>query len=132
MEAALNLAVTFVDPANPTLQETAIFTVGGFLLVMAVLAILATITFCLGKVFVRFTPKPENVHPKAVKNTAPIVAAAPEPVEEMPTEKIAAIAAAVAVVVRDPHRIVSIRPSGRSGHWSAEGRRQIFQSHRVK
>jgi hypothetical protein len=46
---------------------------------------------------------------------------------------IAAIAAAVAVVVRPPHRIVAIHPDADTQHaWSAEGRRQIYLSHKIR
>jgi hypothetical protein len=43
---------------------------------------------------------------------------------------LAAIAAAVAMVIDEPHRVVSVRPAGGShSSWSAEGRRSHFQSH---
>jgi hypothetical protein len=46
---------------------------------------------------------------------------------------LAAIAAAVAVVVRQPHRIIAVQPdSGAQRAWSAEGRREIYHSHRVR
>jgi hypothetical protein len=56
-----------------------------------------------------------------------------------PAEKVidagilAAIAAAVAVVIRQPHRIIAVQPdSGSQRAWSAEGRREIYHSHRVR
>ncbi len=46
---------------------------------------------------------------------------------------LAAIAAAVVVAVRCPHRIVAIRPeSAAQRAWSVEGRREIYQSHRIR
>ena len=46
---------------------------------------------------------------------------------------LAAIAAAVAVVIRQPHRIIAVQPdSGSQRAWSAEGRREIYHSHRVR
>jgi hypothetical protein len=46
---------------------------------------------------------------------------------------LAAIAAAVAVVVRQPHRIIAVQSdSGAQRAWSAEGRREIYHSHRVR
>ena len=46
---------------------------------------------------------------------------------------LAAIAAAVAVVVRQPHRIIAVQTdSGAQRAWSAEGRREIYHSHRVR
>lgn len=46
---------------------------------------------------------------------------------------LAAVAAAVAHVIRRPHRIVTIQadPGARQA-WSAEGRRAIYQSHKVR
>jgi hypothetical protein len=46
---------------------------------------------------------------------------------------LAAIAAAVAVVVRHPHHIIAVQPDAGAQHaWSAEGRREIYHSHRVR
>jgi hypothetical protein len=57
---------------------------------------------------------------------------------DIPNEIVAVIAAAVDTVMNGPHRILSITPTAGDGFsqsstaWSAEGRRQIFQSHRVR
>jgi hypothetical protein len=46
---------------------------------------------------------------------------------------VAAIAAAVAVVIKVPHRIVAVHPDSGAQHaWSAEGRREIYLSHKVR
>jgi hypothetical protein len=46
---------------------------------------------------------------------------------------LTAIAAAVAMVVRQPHRIVAIQPDAAAQRaWSAEGRRELYHSHRVR
>ena len=46
---------------------------------------------------------------------------------------VAAIAAAVAIVIRVPHRIVAVHPDSGAQHaWSAEGRREIYLSHKVR
>jgi hypothetical protein len=46
---------------------------------------------------------------------------------------VAAIAAAVALVVRVPHRIVAVQPDSGAQHaWSAEGRREIYLSHKIR
>jgi hypothetical protein len=56
----------------------------------------------------------------------------------IPGEIRAVIAAAVDAVMSGPHRILAISPVGSqdagqlSLAWSVEGRRQIFQSHRVR
>ena len=65
---------------------------------------------------------------------APAVPTPSAPVVETPDAGvIAAIAAAVAVMVRRPYRIVTIQPdTGAQLAWSAEGRRAIYLSHRVR
>ncbi len=46
---------------------------------------------------------------------------------------LAAIAAAVCAVVRQPHHIVAIQPDAGAQHaWSAEGRRELYHSHKVR
>ncbi len=55
-------------------------------------------------------------------------------------EVLAVIAAAVDSVISERHRIVSIRPAGESETagklylqaWSVEGRRQHFESHKIR
>ena len=59
--------------------------------------------------------------------SAPVVAA------EIGADIVAAIAAAVAVTIRRPHHIVAIHPDANVQHaWSAEGRREIYRSHRIR
>jgi hypothetical protein len=70
--------------------------------------------------------------PPAPAKPAP---AAPVPPAEkvMDPGVLAAIAAAVAMVVRQPHRIIAVQPESEAQHaWSAEGRREIYHSHRVR
>ena len=44
-----------------------------------------------------------------------------------------AIAAAVVVALRQPHRIISVQPDACTQHaWSAEGRRELYHSHRIR
>ena len=46
---------------------------------------------------------------------------------------VAAIAAAVAVVIGRPHQIVALQADASAQHaWSAEGRREIYLSHRIR
>jgi hypothetical protein len=64
--------------------------------------------------------------------TAPAVTKAPE-AETIDDGVLAAIAAAVAMVVRQPHRIIAIQPnSGAQLAWSAEGRRELYHSHKIR
>jgi hypothetical protein len=74
----------------------------------------------------------QRVLPPAPAKPAP---AAPVPLAEKVIDAgiLAAIAAAVAVVVRQPHRIIAVQAdSGAQRAWSAEGRREIYHSHRVR
>jgi Na+-transporting methylmalonyl-CoA/oxaloacetate decarboxylase gamma subunit len=61
------------------------------------------------------------------------VIATPRDPDELSEETVIVVAAAVAAVVSQPHRIVRIRglTPGESG-WSLEGRMQQHQSHRIK
>ena len=67
--------------------------------------------------------------PVPTKSTLPVMSAA----EVLDEGIVAAIAAAVAVVIRVPHRIVAMHPDYGAQHaWSAEGRREIYLSHKVR
>ena len=63
-------------------------------------------------------------------------AEAPPAVEAVPPEILAVIAAAIAVVLGRPHRVVSVQqaaalaPEGNA--WAMEGRVEQFLSHRVR
>lgn len=69
--------------------------------------------------------------------TAPVIAASAGPGEVAP-EIVAVIAAAVAVVLDRPHRVLAVRqvnvPETIShvNVWAFEGRTQIFTSHKVR
>ena len=63
---------------------------------------------------------------------APSLLKTPEP-EAIDEGVLTAIAAAVALMVRQPHRIVAIQPdAGAQLAWSAEGRRELYHSHRIR
>jgi hypothetical protein len=69
----------------------------------------------------------------AVPVAAAAPAAAPAPEVGLPPAIVAAIAAAVHVAVGGrPHRIASINPAPTAAAWAAEGRRDIFSSHRLR
>ena len=87
-------------------------------------------------------PQPASVPAPAA---APVIAVAaiPQPavaktapVESFPAEIAAVIAAAIAVVLDTPHRVLSIQPAYASpphlNVWAFEGRTEIFQSHRIR
>jgi hypothetical protein len=63
---------------------------------------------------------------------APAIVKAPEP-EAIDEGVLTAIAAAVAMVIRQPHRLVAIQADASAQRaWSAEGRREIYHSHKVR
>ncbi|HUL54868.1 MAG TPA: hypothetical protein VLT83_15810 [Opitutaceae bacterium] len=63
----------------------------------------------------------------------PARGSSPTPAGAVEPGVVAAIAAAVAVVVRGRHRIVAVHPDAEAQHaWSAEGRREIYHSHKVR
>jgi hypothetical protein len=74
----------------------------------------------------------QRARPPAPARLASVAPAPPvEPVIDAGI--LAAIAAAVAVVVRHPHHIIAVQPDVGAQHaWSAEGRREIYHSHRVR
>ncbi len=70
--------------------------------------------------------------PPAASAPTPAVPSAPEP-GEIDEGVLAAIAAAVSMVIRQPHRIIAIQPdAGAQLAWSAEGRRELYHSHRIR
>jgi Na+-transporting methylmalonyl-CoA/oxaloacetate decarboxylase gamma subunit len=72
----------------------------------------------------------QRVSPPAPTPAAPPMTSAAETPDE---GVIAAIAAAVAIVLRAPHRIVAVQPDSGAQHaWSAEGRREIYLSHKIR
>ncbi|MBC2592998.1 OadG family protein [Ruficoccus amylovorans] len=100
----------------------------GFVFVIVVLAILAGVTQAVGFIF--SMKKPAAPKPVAAAAPAP-AAAAPAASEGISPEVVAVIAAAVHTTLEHPHRILSIRPSA-DRYWAAEGRREIFRSHKVR
>lgn len=109
----------------------------GFVFVIVVLGILAGVTGATGSVFKYLARRKANAaaaalaeRAQAAEQTAAVSPADSVP-EEIPPEILVVIAAAVHMVLKQPHRIVSIRPAD-SHQWAAEGRREISQSHRIR
>jgi hypothetical protein len=72
-----------------------------------------------------------TAHP--VPSPATPAASATPPADALEEGVVAAIAAAVALMVRRPHRIVAVHPDAEAQHaWSTEGRREIYHSHKVR
>lgn len=74
----------------------------------------------------------KRTSPGATPAGAPPKKISSSPIEgEVPPQIRAAIAAAIFVTLGHNHRIVTISPT-QSLLWSREGRRQVFDSHRVR
>ncbi|MCX7868363.1 MAG: hypothetical protein N2322_00275 [Terrimicrobiaceae bacterium] len=93
----------------------------GMLIVMLSLGFLAVVVAVVARL----------LEPTARPGVAPSRSPVAGPAAEIPPEIQAAIAAAVLVTLKSPHRIHVVRPPANPNlsAWSAEGRRQIFQSH---
>lgn len=119
----------------------------GFLFVMIVLSLLATVTTAVGAIFIRQAAQAAKEAAESAQkaaesgkpfgqsaSVAPGSAPSPVPVPDSGGDDpaiLAVVAAAVHTVIGDrPHRVVSVRTAGPG--WAQEGRRQIFSSHRVR
>jgi len=106
--------------------------VTGFGWVVVTLLILCFATIVVAKLL----PKPQVTPKKTVSAPKPSPASPVEPVASpemsgsIPAHHVAAIAAAVFATMGSSARVVSIQTG--AGGWAQEGRRQIFQSHRVR
>jgi hypothetical protein len=77
-------------------------------------------------------PAPAAPPPKPVSVPAPAPASAPE---QTPAEVMAVIAAAIAVVLGRPHRVVAVERAASGPEisvWALEGRVEQFMSHKIR
>lgn len=98
----------------------------GMFIVLGALGVLAVIVTLVGRVLA-VAPVPRAVPAPAVA-AAPAAAAA---VEAVDPRLHAAIVAAVTVTLGRKARVIAVG-TAESNAWSAEGRRTIFQSHKVR
>jgi len=78
-------------------------------------------------------PAPVPVPSPDAPVPAPAVARTETPPEAIDEGVLVAIAAAVAMVLKHPHHIVAVQQDvGTQIAWSAEGRRELYHSHRVR
>lgn len=93
----------------------------GMLIVLLSLGTLAVVVGLVARLLEPGQARPFSSQPAASLNSA----------DAITPEIQAVIAAAVVVVLKSPHRIHEVRPvlNPNLSAWSAEGRRQIFQSH---
>ncbi len=100
------------------------FQIAGLLLVLGALVYLGLAVSRLGRAV-------RALEERAAVPAGRPAAAAPAP--GIDGGVVAAIAAAVAVVIRCRHRIIAVQPESSAQHaWSIEGRREIYLSHRVR
>jgi Na+-transporting methylmalonyl-CoA/oxaloacetate decarboxylase gamma subunit len=131
--AAVPLALI---PADAPFSEYALFQASGMTVVLLTLGGLWLLVAGMSKVVLAI---------ERSMGTGPKAPAAPQPVPQAPPPQaaptpegidvrtVAAITAAVHVVLGHRARIVSLNPEAGPGQaWSKEGRREIYQSHRVR
>lgn len=105
-------------PDSPTFWETIQFQLTGLSIVMTALAGLWFMSAMVGWLF-----------KQVEQRRKPVVTPNPEPAAvDAPA---AVIAAAVAAIIDEPHRIVSMAPATGNNPWTSHGREQIFSSHKV-
>jgi glutaconyl-CoA decarboxylase len=101
----------------------------GMLMVMLTLAILWGVCAITAKLVQMFAPEAAAA---PVARPAAKPAGAPQPTEPagVTPEIVAVIAAAVATVTGQSHRIISIKPMSTS--WEKAGRHSVLTSHRIR
>lgn len=117
------LAFTFENPESGTLTENLTFIGLGFGYVVFTLLVMFLLTELVGVYFKKKAAKEMASAPAPV----PVIPAPQAP--ETDPRLVAVIAAALKATLDESHRIVSIRAS--MPDWSREGRRAIFDSHRI-
>jgi Na+-transporting methylmalonyl-CoA/oxaloacetate decarboxylase gamma subunit len=121
---------------HPGFGESIGFILLGFGLVLTVLAILWGSCALLGKFFKNRpaarmpAADPADTPAPAKPMQATADAMTPDSAEE--GRIVAVVSAAVYATLGTHHKIISIRPTGERQAWSVEGRRSIFQSHRIR
>jgi len=119
---------------HPSLGESLQFLLVGVGVVLGVLVSLAILTQLMGMLFKRMAASPAPAAATSPRMTKPAASKAGKGDEPDPALLAALIGAAVHVTLGEPHRIVSVRAvrGADQSNWSAEGRRQIFSSHRIR
>ncbi|HYH18014.1 MAG TPA: OadG family transporter subunit [Azospirillum sp.] len=104
-------------------MQHVLFILGGFAVVMGILALLAGAVALLGRVFTARAPAPAALTPVTPAPVAPGI----------PPHHLAAIAAAVAAITDGRGRVVRVvAPPHQAQAWAQHGRTRHFASHRVR
>ena len=100
----------------------------GFVIVVTALCLLWGLTAVMGKLF---APRPAGKGGAAPAATpAPATSSKATDASAIGDDDLVVIAATVARLLDERHRIVSIRPQASS--WGQQGRRDIHASHRIR
>jgi len=130
------LAVVFLDKSS-TLIDLLLYQLSGLMVVFMALGMIWAVMALLGAFFrrveeVRAEARAASAPPHAAVLAAPTpVSALPDP-DAIPPHILAVVTAAVYEMVGPAAVIRSVEVAPPSPTWSMEGRRQIFQSHRVR
>jgi Na+-transporting methylmalonyl-CoA/oxaloacetate decarboxylase gamma subunit len=111
---------------QPGFGDDILYGLLGVLVVLLTLGVMTVVMYASGWFFQRVGREAQN---KAVR---PVAQAIPEPPTGIEPQIVAAIAAAIQATVLAPHRIVTITALPAPGSWSAEGRRQLTTSHKIR
>lgn len=111
---------------QPGAGDDILFGVLGALVVLGTLGAMTLLMYASGWFFQRVGREGQN---KAVR---PVAQAIPEPPTGIEPQVVAAIAAAIQATLVAPHRIVTITALPAPGTWSAEGRRLLTTSHKIR
>jgi hypothetical protein len=110
-------------PVHPGWAQNLQYQLTGFLVVIFTLGAMAFLVWIAGKIFVATG---------GVKSKTAAVSPPTAPTGEIPAPVLAVISAAVSVALEGRHFVIyDVAPSAR-GAWSAEGRRAIYRSHRLR
>ena len=130
LEVALGAAAPSTAlPDHPGLWENVQFQLVGLTIVLGALSCLYLLCAAVGLLFK--SAERAGTSPAVAPADGPGEVVAPDASELAPPEVlVVVIAAAVAAVLDEPYRLVSIDPA--TGAWATEGRRQIFVSHKLR
>ena len=111
-------------PAYPSIPESLAFQLNGLMVVFIALGAIWGLMELSGVIF-RSQQRRQIAAP-----VRPAVI--PEKSDEVSPEILAVIAAVVATVINQPHRIHRVSTETPLLDWAREGRREIFDSHKVR
>ncbi len=136
MSTFTSFAFFLPSPEEFTASLTMIVT--GFIVVLGVLSFLWVSIAVIGKCFVLIQERSLRKK-EALGGTNAHTSPAEDPNDGISASTLALIAAAVQTTVNGPYRIVGVQhrhsnhePEHQVSTWSAEGRRAIFSSHKVR